>query len=48
MSISHRSEAIGLQKLSYFKYYNIQKWDSKFTLGLSAVKNTDYIKKRFK
>ncbi len=33
---------------SYLKYYNIVKWESRFTLGLDAAKITDYIKKFFK
>ncbi len=47
MSISTRSGARGLQKLPCFKYYNVLKWESRFTLGY-AVKITDYIEKCFK
>ncbi len=41
MSISPR----GLQSLPFLKYCNVLERESKFTLGLTAVKNTDYIKK---
>ncbi len=30
------------------KYYNVQKWESSFTLGLDIAKNTHYIQKSFK
>ncbi len=30
------------------KYYNVQKWGSRFTLGLYAAKNTHYIQKCFR
>ncbi len=35
-------------RLTCLKYYNEMKWESRFTLGLNAAKNTDYIKKHFK
>ncbi len=38
----------GLQRLPYLKYYNVLKWESKFTFGLNTAKNTHYIKKSFK
>ncbi len=44
ISISPRSGARGLQKLSFLKYYNVLEWESGFTLGLNAAENTDYIK----
>ncbi len=30
------------------KYYNTLEWESRFTLGLNAAKNVDYIEKWFK
>ncbi len=48
MSISPQSEARGLERLPFLKYYYVLKWESKFTLGLNTVKNTYYIKKCFK
>ncbi len=48
MSISPRPPGSGaqeLQRLTCLKYYNVLKWESRFTLGLNAAKNTDYIKK---
>ncbi len=47
-SISSRIGARGLQRLSLVKYYNVLEWESRFTLGLNAAKNTDYFKKFFK
>ncbi len=43
MSISSQSGACHL-----LKYYNVQKWGSRFTSGLDAAKNTHYIRKCFK
>ncbi len=37
-----------LKRLPSFKYYNVQKQGSRFTLGSHAAKNTQYIKKFFK
>ncbi len=48
MFISSRSGARGLQRLPSLKYYNVQKWQSIFTLGLNSAKNTCYIQKCFK
>ncbi len=48
ISITLRSEAMGLQRLICFKYYVGLKWKSKPTLGLHPAKIADYIKKRFK
>ncbi len=49
MYIFLRSGATGLQKFPCFKkYYNVPKWENRFTLGLNATKITDYIEKRFK
>ncbi len=47
MSISPSSEDRGLQRLRCFKYYIVQKWESRFTLGLENAKITYYIKKCF-
>ncbi len=39
----------GLKRLIWLKYYyNEQKWQIIFTLGLNTMKNTDYMEKRFK
>ncbi len=48
ISISLRSRARWLQILPFLKYFNVLEWESRFTLGLNAAKNTDYIKKSFK
>ncbi len=48
MSISYTSGVTGLQILLSFKYYSVQEWESRFTLGLDAAKNTHYIQKCFK
>ncbi len=48
MSISPRSGARGLERFPSLKYYNVLKRESRFNLGLNAVKNTHYIKKCFK
>ncbi len=48
MYISPRSGAMGLQRLPCSKYYNVLKWESRFTLGHNAAKNMDYMKKCFK
>ncbi len=45
MSISCRSKARGLLRLPCLKQYNVLKWESRFTLRLSAAKNMDNIKK---
>ncbi len=45
LSISPTSGARGLQRSVHLKSFNVQKWEIRFTLGLSAVKNTDYMKK---
>ncbi len=47
-SVSSRSVARGLQRLPFLKHYTILEWESRFILGLKAVKCTDYIKKYFK
>ncbi len=38
--------ARGLQRFTFLKYYNAREWEStsRFTLGLNAAKNIDYIK----
>ncbi len=46
MSISPQSGARGLEKLIWLKYYNEQKRQITFTLGLNAVKNTPYMRKK--
>ncbi len=48
MSISPMSGARGLQRLSSLKYYNVLKWEKRFTLKLDAAKNTHFLKKDFK
>ncbi len=39
--------ATGIGRLIWLRFYNVQKWQITFTLGLDADKNTDYIKKWF-
>ncbi len=48
MYISPQSGDKGLERLIWLKYYNEQKRQIIFTLGLNAVKNTNFIKKSFK
>ncbi len=38
MSIFPRSRARGVGRLPYFKYYNVLKWESRFTIGVSTAK----------
>ncbi len=38
MSIFLGNDARGLQRLPSLKYYNVQKWESRFSLGLDAAK----------
>ncbi len=45
MSIPIQSRANGLEKLMWWKDYNVQKWQITITLGLNASKNTAYIEK---
>ncbi len=45
MSISLRVGARRLQKLPSLKYYNVLKWESKFTLRLNSAQNKHYFKK---
>ncbi len=47
MSISPQSGAWGLKRYGSLKYYNVEKWKSRFTWGFDAAKNTYRIKKRF-
>ncbi len=47
MSITHGRGAGSLQWLAFLKYDNVQKWQSKFTSGLNAAKNTPYFKTFF-
>ncbi len=35
------------QNVQFLKYHNVEKWKSRFTLGLDAAENTHRIKKRF-
>ncbi len=44
MAIFTRIRARGLQRIPCLKYYNVLKWENRFTLGLNTTKNTDYIK----
>ncbi len=46
MSTYPRSGVRRFQRLRCFKYYNVLKQESKFTLELNDPKNTDYIKKK--
>ncbi len=49
MSISLRNGAKGLERLlPSLKYYNVQKWESTFSLWLNAARNTHYMRERFK
>ncbi len=43
MSISFRSGAGELQRLLCFKYYNVLKRESKFTVELETAKIDDFI-----
>ncbi len=45
MFISPKSRARRLQRLTSLKYNNVQKQESRFSLGLNAVKNTHYLKR---
>ncbi len=45
MSIFPMSRGKGLQRLPCLKYYNVLKWESRFTLGLDAAKIIGYIEK---
>ncbi len=49
-SISPISGARGLQRLHFLEllYYNVLEWESRFTFGMDAAENTNYIKKFFK
>ncbi len=47
MPISIRNGAMGLQRLICLRYYNVLKWEIRFTLGLNADKNADYKKNSF-
>ncbi len=47
MCISPRSGVRALQRLICLKYYNILKLESRFTLELNSVKNTNYMIKSF-
>ncbi len=44
MSIIPGRGATSLQKLAFLKYYNVQKWQSKLSLGPNTAKNTPYFK----
>ncbi len=45
MSITHWNGVTGLIRFIWLKYYNEQKWQIIFTLGLNAAKNNDYMEK---
>ncbi len=45
ISIFPRTAAIGLQRLSFLKNFNVLEWEKRFCLGPNAAKNTCYIKK---
>ncbi len=40
------AELRGSKNWYWLKYYNAQKWQITFTLGLNTVKNTDYMEKK--
>ncbi len=44
--MSPQSGDRGLQRLICFKYYNVLKLEIRFTLGLNAAENNDYMKKK--
>ncbi len=48
MSISDQSGPSGLERLIWLKYFNVLKWQIKFTLRLNAEKNTNYMEKNLK
>ncbi len=48
MSISTQVELGGAKDFHLLKYCNVQKRGSRFTLGLDADKNMQYIQKCFK
>ncbi len=48
MSIYHQSEARDSKDCYRLKYYNVQKRESRFTLGLDTAENMYYIRKCFK
>ncbi len=48
MSIYPQSGAGGIETFSSLKNNNMQKWESRYSLGLDAAKNTHRIEKRFK
>ncbi len=43
MSISFRSEARGLQRLPYLKYYNVSKRESRFNWRLNSAEIIDHL-----
>ncbi len=43
MSISPKSIARGVQRLICMKYYNVLKWESRFTFEFNTAKNTNNI-----
>ncbi len=45
MPISPQSGCRQLERLPCSKYYNVQIWENRLTLGLNAAKNSDYMKK---
>ncbi len=48
LSVSLQSGARGLEGLPSLNYYNVQKWESRFTLQLIAARNMLYMRKQFK
>ncbi len=46
MSISSKSGARGLEGYPSLEYYNVEKWKSRFTLGLDTAVNKHHIKKK--
>ncbi len=47
MSISNTSGARGSKDQLCLKFYYVQNWEIRFTLGLNAAKNTHFMKKNF-
>ncbi len=48
MSINHWNGARGLERFACSKYYDVEKRQITFNLGLNASKNTYHMKKSFK
>ncbi len=44
ISIIYQSGAREVDRLPQLTYYNVQEWESRFTMQQNTEKNTDYIK----